>query len=81
MKEAYLYSKLKDKKTRCDLCNHRCVIDDGEKGKCSVRENRNGILYSLVYRKLISENVDPIEKKPLNHFLPGTLTTTISSNQ
>jgi pyruvate formate lyase activating enzyme len=79
MKEAYLYKKLKDKKVRCDLCNHRCVMSPGEKGECSVRENREGILYSLVYRKLISENVDPIEKKPLFHFLPGSYSLSIAT--
>lgn len=79
MKEAYLYTQLKDKKTRCDLCNHRCVISDGEKGKCSVRENRDGILYSLVYRKLISENIDPIEKKPLFNFQPGSYSLSIAT--
>jgi pyruvate formate lyase activating enzyme len=79
MKEAYLYTKLDDEKTRCDLCNHRCVLGDREKGKCSIRENRDGILYSLVYRKLISENVDPIEKKPLFHFQPGSYSLSIAT--
>jgi len=79
MKEAYLYKKLKDKKVRCDLCNHRCVISPEEKGKCLVRENRDGNLYSLVYRKLISENIDPIEKKPLFHFLPGSYSLSIAT--
>jgi pyruvate formate lyase activating enzyme len=79
MKEAYLYKKLKNKKVRCDLCNHRCVIDEGEKGICYVRENNNGTLYSLVYRKLISENVDPVEKKPLFHFQPGSYSLSIAT--
>jgi pyruvate formate lyase activating enzyme len=79
MKEAYLYTRLKHKKLRCDLCSHRCVLGDGEKGKCSVRENRDGVLYSLVYRKLISENVDPIEKKPLFHFQPGSYSLSIAT--
>jgi len=79
MKEAYLYKKLNDMKVRCDLCNHRCVIEDGEKGKCCVRENINGKLYSLVYRKLISENIDPIEKKPLFHFLPGSNSLSVAT--
>jgi len=72
MKEAYLYKKLDDKKVRCDLCNHRCLIKDQNKGKCCVMKNIGGTLYSLVYGKLIAENSDPIEKKPLFHFLPGT---------
>jgi len=79
MKEAYLYKKLKNNKVRCDLCNHRCVVEDGERGKCCVRENRDGTLYTLVYKKLISENADPIEKKPLFHFQPGTLSLSIAT--
>lgn len=77
MKEAYLYQKLKDKRLRCDLCSHRCVIEDGDKGKCGVRKNIGGTLFSLVYDKIISENIDPIEKKPLFHFLPGTMSLSI----
>ncbi|MDZ7836523.1 MAG: hypothetical protein U5N58_00530 [Actinomycetota bacterium] len=79
MKEAYLYQKLKNNKVRCDLCSHFCVIEEGERGKCGVRQNRKGTLYSLVYRKLISENADPIEKKPLFHFLPGTLSLSVAT--
>lgn len=79
MKEAYLYSKLNNKKVKCGLCSHRCIIDDGAKGICCVRENKNGILYSLVYRKAISENKDPIEKKPLFHFLPGSYSLSIAT--
>jgi pyruvate formate lyase activating enzyme len=72
MKEAYLYDKQPGKKVRCILCGHRCLIAEGKRGVCCVRENREGILYSLVYEKLISANVDPIEKKPFFHFLPGS---------
>lgn len=79
MKEAYLYRKLDEDKCRCDLCNHRCIINSGENGKCIVRENQEGILYSLVYRKLIAENSDPIEKKPLFHFMPGTSSLSIAT--
>ena len=79
MKEAYLYKKLNDMKVRCDLCSHRCKIEDGEKGKCCVRENISGKLYTLVYRKLISENIDPIEKKPLFHFLPGSYSLSVAT--
>ncbi|HJW86849.1 MAG TPA: radical SAM protein, partial [Candidatus Brocadiaceae bacterium] len=68
MKEAMFFNKLDDTKVQCNLCRHRCVIENGKKGICRVRENRGGILYSLVYRKLISENIDPIEKKPFFHF-------------
>jgi pyruvate formate lyase activating enzyme len=79
MKEAYLYKKLKDEKLRCNLCSHRCMIGDGDKGICSVRKNIKGTLYSLVYDKIIAENVDPIEKKPLFHFLPGSLSLSIAT--
>jgi pyruvate formate lyase activating enzyme len=73
MKQAYLYKKLKDLKVRCDLCAHRCVVPDNGIGKCAVRKNTGGKLYSLVYDKVISENIDPIEKKPLFHYLPVTI--------
>ena len=72
MKEAYLYEKLPDKKVRCRVCNHYCLISNGEYGKCYVRENKNGKLYSLNYNLACALNIDPIEKKPLFHFLPGT---------
>jgi len=79
MKEAYLYEKLDDKKVRCNLCNHRCVIGDGKRGICGVRENRDGTLFSLVYDKVIAAHLDPIEKKPLFHFLPGSTSFSIST--
>jgi len=69
-----------EKKTvECFLCAHHCHIKDGRRGICQVRENRDGILYSLVYGKLISQNVDPIEKKPLFHMLPGSLSYSIAT--
>ncbi len=71
MKEAMLY-EARGGEALCHLCAHRCRIADGERGKCGVRLNREGRLYSLVYGKLIAHGVDPIEKKPLYHFLPGT---------
>ncbi len=79
MKEAYLYEKLEDRKVRCNLCNHRCLIKDGLKGICGVRENREGTLFSLVYGQVIARHVDPIEKKPLFHFLPGTSSYSIAT--
>ncbi len=72
MKEAILYEKLDDCKVKCAVCNHRCTIADGRRGICSVRENHGGTLFSLNYGKSIAVNIDPIEKKPLYHFLPGT---------
>jgi pyruvate formate lyase activating enzyme len=77
--EAYLYERLEENKVRCDLCSHRCVIKDGRRGICQVRENEAGILKTLVYGKLIARHIDPIEKKPLFHFLPGTLSYSIAT--
>jgi pyruvate formate lyase activating enzyme len=78
MKEAYLYTKLDGDRVRCFLCSHRCLIKDGAKGICGVRENRGGTLFSLVYGKIIARHVDPIEKKPLFHFLPGSRSYSIA---
>ncbi len=72
MQEARLYERLKDGRVRCGLCAHHCTIDPGRRGICRVRENRDGTLLSLVYGRLISQAVDPIEKKPLFHFHPGS---------
>ena len=79
MKEAMFYTTGKDNKVTCELCNHHCHIKDGKRGVCGVRENRNGVLYSLVYGRLIAENIDPIEKKPLFNFLPGSKAFSIST--
>ena len=72
MKEAMLYSSLSDGKVQCSLCNHRCIISHSKRGLCGVRENRDGKLYTLVYGRAISLNVDPIEKKPIFHLFPGS---------
>lgn len=72
MHEAMLYEKLEQGKVHCRLCAHNCIIKDGKRGICQVRENQGGVLYSMVYGKPIATNPDPIEKKPLFHFLPGT---------
>lgn len=79
MVEARLYKKLADKSVRCHLCSHRCLIKPGKRGICFVRENRDGTLYSLVYGLAIAANVDPIEKKPLFHFQPGSLSFSIAT--
>jgi len=79
MKEAMWYKKLSDERVRCDLCNHRCVISDGERGICGVRENNDATLYSLVYGKVIASHVDPIEKKPLFNFFPGSYSFSIAT--
>ncbi len=72
MKEAYLYEKLEGDRVRCNLCRHHCIIAESRRGICKVRENQKGILYSLVYGKAIAAHIDPIEKKPLYHFHPGS---------
>ncbi len=72
MKEAMLYESLPERRVHCHLCAHGCVIPDGGLGVCQVRENREGKLYTLVYGQLIARHVDPIEKKPLFHFFPGS---------
>ena len=79
MKEAYLYEKLDNKRVQCNLCAFRCKLSDGYKGVCEVRENKGGTLYTLVYPKTIAKAVDPIEKKPLFHFLPGTKSFSIAT--
>jgi pyruvate formate lyase activating enzyme len=79
MKEALFYEKREESKVRCALCHHRCLIDNGKRGICGVRENRDGTLYTLVYGTVISGNVDPIEKKPLFHFMPGSRSFSIAT--
>jgi pyruvate formate lyase activating enzyme len=79
MKEALFYKKLAKKSVQCQACNHYCQIAPGGRGICAVRENRDGKLYSLVYGKIVAKNIDPIEKKPLFHFLPGTKSLSIAT--
>ncbi len=79
MKEALLYQKLTNNQVRCQACQHRCLINEGRRGVCGVRENKNGRLYSLVYGKLIALNIDPVEKKPLFHFLPGSQSLSLAT--
>jgi len=78
-KEALLYEKLDNQAARCYLCGHQCKIAEGKFGFCRARQNEKGALYSLVYRKAVSANVDPIEKKPLYHFLPGSTSFSIAA--
>ena len=78
MKEAMLWSA-RDGEVLCVLCAHRCVIEDGKRGLCGVRLNGEGTLYTLNYGKIVSRAVDPIEKKPLYNFLPGTLSYSIAA--
>jgi pyruvate formate lyase activating enzyme len=76
--EASFYEKEGDK-VRCSLCPHSCLIADGKRGLCGVRENRAGVLYSLIYGLASSIHPDPIEKKPLFHFLPGSTSISFGS--
>jgi pyruvate formate lyase activating enzyme len=79
--EAILWERLSpdDLRVRCNLCAHRCVIPPGKQGACCVRENRDGMLVTLVYERAISQHIDPIEKKPLFHFLPGSRSYSIAT--
>lgn len=79
IQEALLYDKLEEGKVRCNLCSHRCTIQRGRRGICGVRENRDGVLYSLVYGTLIAGNVDPIEKKPFFHVYPASQSYSIAT--
>jgi pyruvate formate lyase activating enzyme len=79
MKEASFYKRLEEKRVQCNLCPHNCKINKGKTGFCKVRKNIDGILYSLVYGSPISCNLDPIEKKPLFHFYPGSKAYSIAT--
>lgn len=79
MHEARFWEPAPAGKVRCGLCRFRCLIAQGQRGVCGVRENREGVLYTLVYGKSVTEAVDPIEKKPLYHFHPGSRTFSIAT--
>lgn len=79
-REAQYYDHLAGAKVRCRLCPHLCGIPDGERGMCKIRENRAGILYALSYGRTVAANIDPIEKKPLYHFHPGSVILSIGPN-
>lgn len=79
MKEALFYKKLKKGIVQCQLCPHFCTLKNGERGKCGVRENKKGRLFSLVYGKPCSLALDPIEKKPFYHFMPGQQALSIAT--
>jgi pyruvate formate lyase activating enzyme len=79
MKEAMFFEKMSGLKVQCGLCRFRCLIADGRRGICGVRENREGVLYSLAYGRSVAEQVDPIEKKPLFHFLPGSVSYSVAT--
>ena len=79
MKEAYLYKRLTNRKVQCRNCPHYCVIGVGKRGVCGVRENIDGKLYALNYQKAIASHIDPIEKKPFFHFLPGSYSMSLAT--
>ena len=79
MKEALLYKKLSNKKVQCQNCPHLCMIAPGKRGICGVRENVDGKLFALNYGKAIACHIDPIEKKPFFHFLPGSYSLSIAT--
>lgn len=70
--EAKFYEKLPGRAVRCKLCPRECVVADGGRGYCRVRENRGGRYQTLVHSRVVAAHIDPIEKKPFFHFLPGT---------
>ncbi|MEN6469254.1 MAG: AmmeMemoRadiSam system radical SAM enzyme [Smithella sp.] len=79
IREALLYEKLADFRVQCALCAHRCKINPDRRGLCGVRENRDGVLYSLVFGTLIAEHIDPIEKKPFFHVYPASRSYSIAT--
>jgi pyruvate formate lyase activating enzyme len=82
-RKALYYSALEEKghgpRVRCELCPRQCALSDGQRGECNVRENRGGVLYTLVYGRACAVHADPIEKKPLYHFLPGSVAFSIAT--
>jgi len=79
MLEARYYIKRDNNRVVCGLCPHECTISDGKRGICGVRENQGGTLYALTYERVASAQMDPIEKKPLYHFYPGSQILSLGS--
>ena len=77
--EASFYERLPEGRVHCTLCPHDCRIADGSRGACSVRYNEGGRLYTLVYDRIVASNLEPIEKKPFFHALPGSLAYSIAT--
>jgi pyruvate formate lyase activating enzyme len=78
-KKAMYYEKLDDNKVICKLCPHECILKPGNTGLCNARKNENGDLISMSYGKIVAVHIDPIEKKPLYHFYPGSQTFSIGT--
>jgi pyruvate formate lyase activating enzyme len=74
-----LYERLKENKVHCRLCAHYCKISEGKFGLCGMRRNIDGTLYTMVFGEAVTHHADPIEKKPLYHFLPGYLSMSIAT--
>lgn len=79
MKEALLYRKQDDGLVHCYLCSHHCRIKEKQFGFCGVRQNVGGVLYTHAYGEVIAAHVDPVEKKPLYHFLPGSKSFSVAT--
>lgn len=79
VREAAYYERLPENRVRCLVCPRKCVVADGQRGYCRVRENVGGTYYTIVYGRVCARHIDPIEKKPLFHFLPGTTAYSIAT--
>lgn len=81
MKESSLYKVLdqQEQKAQCRNCAHFCILNEGERGKCGVRQNIKGKVYSLNYGKAVAVNIDPIEKKPFYHFMPASNSLSVAA--
>jgi len=79
MKEVGFYDALDERKVQCHVCHHHCIIGPKQRGICGVRENQKGKLYALNYGKTIATQIDPIEKKPLYHYLENTRTYSLAT--
>ena len=77
--EARFYQALSGEEVLCTLCPHNCHIAEGGRGACGVRYNKHGVLYTLVYDKIVARSVEPVEKKPLYHFYPGSMAYSIAT--
>jgi len=78
-REAMLWERIEEGRVQCKLCAHRCIIGEGRLGVCQVRLNHEGALYTEVYGEVIAEHADPVEKKPLYHFYPGSLAYSVAT--
>lgn len=79
LKESRYYKKLENLKIQCEICPRKCSVADLERGYCGNKENREGKYYELVYSRPCALHVDPIEKKPLFHYLPGTMAVSLAT--